>query len=639
MRFLDRVESILVDLRTLARGVRTPPDIVTIVAIDDAMLKHGASYPLSRNDIAGIVDAIAQFEPKVIAIDLLLVDKGSVDGDAALAKSLAARPTVLAAAAVFPDDSQPQPSDSEGPLARLPSADRLLLPLPAFTEQAEVGVANVSTGQTGTPMSIPMLFRTRDKLELSFPLRIAHVAIGEPLTIEPNRLLFGDRSVTTASDYSLPISYYGPRRTIRTVSAESLINGQVGREAIQDRIVVLGVTATGVGDFFPTPFDSRLPGAEIVSTAVTHLVTGNGVVRDRQVRIVEIVTMILLPLLLVGLLAWRRSTVALLTMTAVVTAWAAANAFAFAHGIWLDAAATITAAVPPAILFGTVQIWVGRRNAQRLAEQNRLLEQFQAPGLQAWLSRDPDFLSKPVRQNAAVVFIDLSGFTALSERLDPNAVRELLKEFHALVDKEAIRCGGMITGFQGDGAMILFGLPEPTADDAARAAECAIRLSVKTERWIKTMPHWSRPGQASRSARITDRSSASRLGGRSHQHITASGDTVNVSSRLMEAAAQQGVRVALSDTLRTEAERSGARLEDRQPHRPRRDRIRGRSGSLTIWLWRDEPSTDNGARSRRRGVTALYCSSGGGERSNTSPFGPSSKSSDRSRTTAGRVCA
>jgi adenylate cyclase len=597
LRFLDRVESILVDLRTLARGVRAPPDIVTIVAIDDAMVKHGASYPLSRKDIAGIIDAIARLEPKVIAIDLLLVDKGPADGDAALAKSLAARPTVLAAAAVFPDDSQPQPSDSEGPLARLPSADRLLLPLPAFTEQAEVGVANVSTGQTGTPMSIPMLFRTRDKIELSFPLRIAHVAIGEPLTIEPNRLMFGDRSVVTASDYALPISYYGPRRTIRTVSAESLIDGQVGREAIQDRIVVLGVTATGVGDFFPTPFDSRLPGAEIVATAVTHLVTGNGVVRDRQVRTVEIITMILLPLLLVGLLAWRRSTVALLTMTAVVTAWAAANAFAFAHGIWLDAAATIPAAAPPAILFGTVQIWLGRRNAQRLAEQNRLLEQFQAPGLQAWLSRDPDFLSNPVRQNAAVVFIDLSGFTSLSERLDPDAVRELLKAFHALVDKEAIRCGGMITGFQGDGAMILFGLPEPMADDAARAAECAIRLSVKTERWIKTLPALVAARTGFKIGAHYGPVAASRLGGRSHQHVTASGDTVNVSSRLMEAAAQRGARVALSDTLRIEAERSGARLEIGSLTGPVEARIRGRSGSLTIWLWRDERTADNDAQS------------------------------------------
>ena len=57
------------------------------------------------------------------------------------------------------------------PLARLPEADRFLLPLPAFADHAEVGIANVTTGQTGTPLSVPMLFRTRDKIELSFPLR------------------------------------------------------------------------------------------------------------------------------------------------------------------------------------------------------------------------------------------------------------------------------------------------------------------------------------------------------------------------------------------------------------------------------------------------------------------------------------
>ena len=170
----------------------------------------------------------------------------------------------------------------------------------------------MATGQTGTPLSVPMLFRTRDKIELSFPLRVASVAIGKPLTIEPDRLLFGDRPIATASDYALPISYYGPRRTIRTVSAANLIDGQIDKEAIQGRIVVLGATATGAGDFFPTPFDSLMPGVEIISTAITHLVAGDGVVRDRPVRIVEAITTILLPMLLVGLLAWRRNAIGLL---------------------------------------------------------------------------------------------------------------------------------------------------------------------------------------------------------------------------------------------------------------------------------------------------------------------------------------
>jgi adenylate cyclase len=595
LRFLDRLESALTDVRTLARGAKAPPDLVTIVAIDDGMVKLGSTYPLPRAELAGIVEAIARLEPKVIAIDLLLVDKGPADGDAALAKSFAASPTVLAAAAVFPETVQPS-AQNDGPLAGLPTADRFLLPLPAFANHAEVGIANVTTRQTGTPLSVPMLFRTRDKVELSFPLRVASVAIGKPLTIEPDRLLFGDRPIATASNYALPISYYGPRRTIRTVSAASLIDGQIDREAIQGRIVVLGATATGAGDFFPTPFDSLMPGVEIISTAITHLLAGDGIVRDRPVRIVETMTAILLPLLLVGLLVWRQNAIGLVAVTAVVLVCAAANTVAFAYGIWLNAATTIAAAAPPVILFGALQLWSGRRSAQHLAAQNRLLEQFQTPGLQEWLTRDPDFLLAPVRQNAAVVFVDLSGFTSLSETLDPDATRGLLKDFHALVDKEVTRCGGMITSFLGDGAMILFGLPEPAFDDAMRAAECSVGLCVKTERWIGVLP----PAIAHRIGfKIGAHFGpivASRLGGRNHQHITATGDTVNVSSRLMEVAARHEVRLALSDTLRAEAERSGARLKTGSLVGPVEAQIRGRSGSLTIWLWRNEqPSADERA--------------------------------------------
>jgi adenylate cyclase len=597
LRLLDRLESTLTDLRTLARGVTAPPDLVTIVAIDDAIVKLGSTYPLPRSEIAKIVEAIARLEPKVIAIDLLLVDKGAAEGDAALAKSLAARPAVLAAAAVFSDVLQPS-AQSDDPLGDLPTADRFLLPLPALAGQAEVGIANVTTGQTGTPMSVPMLFRTRDKIELSFPLRVATVAIGEPLTIEPGRLLFGNRPVAMASNYALPLSYYGPRRTIRTVSAASVIAGQVEREAIAGRIVVLGATATGAGDFFPTPFDSLMPGVEIISTAITHLVAGDAAVRDQPVRIIEAVTTILLPMLLVGLLVWRRNAVSVLAVTAAVLIWATANAVAFAHGIWLDAATTIAAAAPPLILFGAVQLWSGRRSAQHLAAQNKLLEQFQPPDLQEWLSRDPDFLLAPVRQHAAVVFVDLSGFTALSESLDPDATRGLLKEFHALVDRETMKCGGLITGFLGDGAMILFGLPEPAADDAARAAECSINLCVMTERWIKSLPPEIGSRIGFKLGAHFGPIVASRLGGRSHQHITATGDTVNVASRLMEVAAQNDVRLAVSDTLRVAAERIGARLKIGSLEGPVETQIRGRSGSLAVWFWRSEQaSADQGRHS------------------------------------------
>src|SRR2546421_2809252 len=102
LRFLDRAESAITDLRTLVRGVRAPPDLVTIVAIDDEAVKQLGGYPLARSELARVVDAIAKLQPKVIAVDLLLVDKGTEEGDDALAKSLGGRPTVIAAARSVP---------------------------------------------------------------------------------------------------------------------------------------------------------------------------------------------------------------------------------------------------------------------------------------------------------------------------------------------------------------------------------------------------------------------------------------------------------------------------------------------------------------------------------------------------------
>ena len=584
LRFLDRLEATLTDWRTQARGVQRPPDVVTIVAIDDTVVKRGGSYPLPRADLARVVDTIVQFKPKVVAIDLLLVDRSAAIGDATLANTLATGPMVLAAAAIFPSASETV-APSEGPLAVLPEAERFLQPLPAFADHAEVGVVNVATGQSGSPLAVPMLFRTRDKVELSFPLRVAARALDQPLTVAPDRLMLGNRAVPTDSDFALPITYYGPRRTIRTVSAQSIFDGTLDRAAIENRIVVIGASVAGGGDFYPTPFDSLMPGVEVISTAITHLVAGDAVVRDRRVRIADALSATLLPMLLVGLLAWRRSALGIMAAAAMMIAWAGLNLFAFTHGVWLNAATTLAAAVPPVTVFAGVQLWAGGRRTQYFVAKSRSLAQFQAPALQEWLARDPDFLSKPVRQDAAVVFVDLSGFTGLSKRIDPDELRNLLKAFHALIDKAAIDCGGMITGFLGDGAMILFGLPRAMPDDAARALKCAIDLHRGLERWIASLPPAVAGQLGLKIGAHCGPIVASRLG-ESHQHITATGDTVNVASRLMEVAAQNDARLALSDTMLDAADFHGA--PDGVLSGPLLAHVRGRSGVVTVWFWRDQ---------------------------------------------------
>ena len=63
VQFLDRPEGALTDLRLDVRGERAAPDLVTIVAIDDRTVGERGGYPLSRADLAAIVDAVARLSP------------------------------------------------------------------------------------------------------------------------------------------------------------------------------------------------------------------------------------------------------------------------------------------------------------------------------------------------------------------------------------------------------------------------------------------------------------------------------------------------------------------------------------------------------------------------------------------------
>ncbi len=387
--FLERVEATMTDIRTLIRGRREAPDSITIIAIDDDVVAREGGYPLARSTLARIVETVAGQGPKVVVLDILLVDQGPQAEDQALARALKAAKTVIAAAAVFAGNEQRISAGGDDSLARLPSAERFLMPLKPFTDAAAVGVVNVAADQTGTPRFMPMLFRSGARIEASLPLRVAAVAAGEDPVIEPDRLLLGGRSIRTDTGHVLPVDFYGPRGTIRTIGAAVALDGQLPRDGIRDRIVVIGATVTGGGDVFPTPFDSVLPGVEVISTVIANLVTGDGIVRDRYVRLADMGFAIFLPMLLVGLLAWRRSAIGLAAIVGIILVWLALNMVAFTNGILLSLALPMTAAGPPVILFGAAQLWLGRRRAQYFADQSALLQRFQAPGLGKWLAGTP----------------------------------------------------------------------------------------------------------------------------------------------------------------------------------------------------------------------------------------------------------
>ena len=75
-----------------------------------------------------------------------------------------------------------------------------------------------------------------------------------------------------------------------------------------------------------------------------------------------------------------------------------------------------------------------------------------------------------------MLFVDLVGFTADSEQLDPEDVRALLDPYYERVRSEIERHGGVVEKFIGDAVMGLFGAPVSHGDDPERAVRAALAV-------------------------------------------------------------------------------------------------------------------------------------------------------------------
>src|SRR4029453_1061362 len=81
------------------------------------------------------------------------------------------------------------------------------------------------------------------------------------------------------------------------------------------------------------------------------------------------------------------------------------------------------------------------------------------------------------RKVVTVLFCDLVGFTARSDRADPEDVRAALRPYHALLRREIERFGGTVEKFIGDAGMAGFGAPAANEADAERAVRAALRIT------------------------------------------------------------------------------------------------------------------------------------------------------------------
>jgi class 3 adenylate cyclase len=80
------------------------------------------------------------------------------------------------------------------------------------------------------------------------------------------------------------------------------------------------------------------------------------------------------------------------------------------------------------------------------------------------------------------MFCDLVGSTALSARLDPEELREVIGAYHQSVAAEVRRFDGLVAKYMGDGVLIYFGYPRAHEDDAERAVRAGLDIVAAVER-------------------------------------------------------------------------------------------------------------------------------------------------------------
>jgi class 3 adenylate cyclase len=143
------------------------------------------------------------------------------------------------------------------------------------------------------------------------------------------------------------------------------------------------------------------------------------------------------------------------------------------------------------------------------------------------------------RRQVTVMFSDLVGSTALSARMDPEDLREVISAYQKCVAETVQRLGGFVAKYMGDGVLVYFGYPQAHEDDAERAVRAGLEL-MKAISDLKThAPLQTRVGIATGLVVVGDLIG---LGASQEQAIV--GETPNLAGRLQGIAEPNSVVIA-----------------------------------------------------------------------------------------------
>lgn len=197
----------------------------------------------------------------------------------------------------------------------------------------------------------------------------------------------------------------------------------------------------------------------------------------------------------------------------------------------------------------------GRRSNELLMKQAMIaaeranLSRYFSPNMVDVLASNDHDVGAVRSQDAAVMFIDIVGFTQLSERSEPRQIMDLLRRYLSLVEAAIFDHGGTLDKYLGDGVMATFGTPQTRPQDAVNALKAARQIVEGMEEFNRDSLARGAPslqvsiGLHFGAVIIGDVGPSRRL------EFAVLGDTVNVASRLESASRELRCRMVASDAV------------------------------------------------------------------------------------------
>ena len=237
---------------------RQPADAgVLLVAIDERSLQQLGPWPWPRSLHARLLRQLAAGGAQAVALDILFVEPTRPEEDAALAQAMRAGPPAFL------------PVEFEVP-GRDGAPFTLARPIPLLAEAAAgLGHVNLAPDADGTTRRLYLAYQGQGH---SWPQLASMLAGARGGTAAAGADLHGTAPVL--------LRYAGPRGSFPTVSAASLLAGEVPPAMIAGKLVIIGATAAGLGDSYATPASadgSLMPGIEIQANLLATLRAGRGI--------------------------------------------------------------------------------------------------------------------------------------------------------------------------------------------------------------------------------------------------------------------------------------------------------------------------------------------------------------------------